>query len=197
MSEINETEDAFEKFLQKNILPLLESEDKYRQSFKNHFWLYAGVLLFFNCSNVLIVLFRHLIYNRLFSWEQLFLTAAISAFILFCYVKFAGRKVFPDVFAEFVKYYGNWSLRRSTDLKTNVRDIILPSSPLQIEKINISGDSNCPLKLKKLAFVKKLLNNKLKITVGEGIFLTYNLPQSLGGTLLLLEKGGFAKIKQI
>lgn len=197
MSQTNETEDAFEKFLQKNILPLLESEDKYRQSFKNHFWLYAGVLLFFNCSNVLIVLFRHLIYNRPFSWEQLFLTAAISAFILFCYVKFAGRKVFPDVFAEFVKYYGNWSLRRSTDLKTNVHDIILPSSPLQIEKINISGDSNCPLKLKKLAFVKKLLNNKLKITVGEGIFLTYNLPQSLGGTLLLLEKGGFAKIKQI
>ena len=44
MSQTNEAEDAFEKFLQKNILPLLDSEDKYRQSFKNHFLLYAGVL---------------------------------------------------------------------------------------------------------------------------------------------------------
>lgn len=197
MSQVNETEDAFQDFLHKNILPLLESEDRYRQSFKNRFWLYAGILLFFNCSNVLIVLFRHLIYSRAFSWEQLFLTAVISAFILFCYVRFAKRKVFPDVFAAFIKYYGNWSLRRSAEPQANVNDIIMPVSPLKIEKISVSGDSNCPLKLKKLSFVKKVFNDKLQSTVGEGILLSYNLPQDMDGSLILLEKGGFAKTKQI
>ncbi|MDO4162069.1 MAG: DUF3137 domain-containing protein [Pseudomonadota bacterium] len=183
-----------QEFIRKEVLPLIEEEDRYRQKFKNRFWFYSGLLLFINCINTLIVLFQYLIYNRPVSGSQLFLIALVSVFILLWYAQKAQKKKLPDVLAKFIRFYGNWTVSYSKEV-TTFSDELIPHSGRKIEKTAIRGDDNTSLVMKQFVFLKRLYKNMFTKN-GGGIWLDIKLAQKAPGKLILFEKGGFYKKKK-
>lgn len=191
MTEENNQQEELQNFLKQNISPLLQEENKRRQTFRSKFWLYFGILLFANCANILIVLFNHLINGKPFSWEQLTILVLMSAAVLYFLARRAKSKHL-FILDEFIKFYGNW--QNCHNETANIKADFLPEYDETVQHFDITG-SNGNLELQNLVFLKNSGKNKKRRT-GGGLLISYTLQHTLNGMVMMFEKGGFFKQKK-
>ena len=193
--EENSTEDLFEEYYDKNIVPLVDEENRLKRFFRSRFWGYLWSVCFLLGVNLLIVLFRVLMYGYPISVSQLILVTTIGLAVilwpLICYYK-APK---DDMFGVFLKFYGQWEHQQNKPMEIE-QTLIVPEHDTIAALHNVCGNyDGVDIEIRDMIYHKtvKIRNRKFKRTVSKGVMVYAKFNHKVNNTLLLFDKRGFRR----
>ncbi len=197
---MNEQFADFQNYYVKSIKPLIEDDYKKRDRLKGKFWLYFGIVFTFNCVNLLIALFRHLIHGKDISWSFMFVFAVLTFWLAYLLIKQAKKNTkYPDIMGEYIKYFGDWAIDYDNAIHEENK-VFLPQSPQVQYSYVISGlNDTQKFVLREINFLYNslLAFKKQLVKRDDGIWLSYKVQHYADSCLMVMEKGGFFKAKKI
>ena len=180
-----EETDAFEQYFEENIAPLIENENKTKERYRSRFWGYLVSIIFLMSINVLVVLFRALMYHAPISWDQLFLINI--AVLALAYIPVYQYNKLPknDIFDAFLKYYGNWRHLLNAEVKLVHSPIIPEHDEVMATHNIISNYADTTVEIRDTVYKQK---NKV-VSSGVMVYVTFN--EEFNGSLLMFDRRGF------
>lgn len=181
-----ETEvEPFDQYFDENIVPLVENENKIKEKYRSKFWGYLFTILFLMSVNVLIVLFRVLMYKAPINWEQLLLINAIALSFIYLPIYRYNKLPKNDIFDTFLQFYGNWQHLRGSEVKLIHSPVIPPHDAVKARHSVCGNLGNNVVEMRDTYYTMK---NK---TVSSGVMLYITFADNFNGSLLLFDKNGF------
>jgi len=183
----------WEGYFEQNIIPLVEADNKLKDKYRGRFWCYLWTVIFLMSSNALVVLFNVLMHGRPISYEQLLIVNVVAFSFVIWPIYSYYRQPRADIFAEFIKFFGNWKLAHNAEVKL-VHSPIIPKHDFVTSTHNADGEiAGAKLQLRDTFYEKKLIfgNKNWRHTVSAGIILYIEFEQKFKDKILLFDRSGF------
>lgn len=197
ITQVEETsaEDLFEEYYEKNIVPLVEEENRLKRVFRGRFWGYLWSVCFLLGVNMLVVLFRYLMYGYPISVMQIFLVTlvglAVVSWPLICYYR--AQK--DDMFGVFLKFYGPWEHHENQEIEPEQTPIV-PVHDVVTMPHNVKGNyDGIDIEMRDMIYqhIVKIKDWSFKRTVSHGVMVYAKFNNKINNKLLLFDKRGFRR----
>ncbi|MBR6355979.1 MAG: DUF3137 domain-containing protein [Alphaproteobacteria bacterium] len=191
--EENSAENLFEEYYEKNIVPLVEEENRLKRVFRSRFWGYLWSVCFLLGVNMLVVLFRYLMYGYPISVMQIFLVTlvglAVVSWPLICYYR--AQK--DDMFGEFLKFYGQWQHHENKETAVEQMPLVPTHEIVSVPHSIIGTYDGTEIEICDMLFqnIVKVKNWSFKRTVSKGVMVRVKFNKKINNQLLMFDKKGF------
>ena len=185
-----EQSDPFDVYMNSVIVPKVDEVNNEKEKYRGQFWTYFWTALFLVSVNTLVVLYRALMYHHALRVDQLIFIGFIAVVIV-CWPLYSWKICKKqDIFATFLKFYGNL---KYVDAKSTEADCGLPILPAhkygQIS-YEVQGNYNgVDVDIREMTYLKQQTTRSKKIT--SGVMLAFDFHQPLNIDVLLFEKHGY------
>ena len=183
----------WEEYFEQNIVPLVEADNKIKDKYRSRFWCYLWTIMFLMSSNALIVLYNVIMHDKPISYQQLAIVNLVAFSLLILPIYSYYRQPRVDIFAEFIKFFGNWKLAHNSEVKL-VHSPIIPKHDYVSSSHNVDGEiADVKLQLRDTFYEKKhILGSKnWRYTVSDGVILYIEFPQKFKDKILIFDRSGF------
>lgn len=189
----NQQTDTFEQYFEREIIPLVEEDNRRKDTYRGRFWGAFWSALFIFSANTLWVLFSSLMYGHALNYEQILLVAFVAALIVVWPIYSYYKQPRLDIFEAFLRFYGDWKYKTSGKVRL-VHSRIIPQHDDVFAKHNISGTpENIKTEIRDTFYQKDILfrNKTWKRVVSSGVIVYLTFPQKFKADLLVFDKNGF------
>ena len=178
----------FEQYFEENIIPLVEEENRLKSKYKSSFWTTLWIVLFLNSANMLIVLYGALQKGNKISFEQMFLVALVSLLVVYLPIKKYKKISHTNIFAEFLKFYPNFTYSDDKKYVQNSGSDVIPSSPFYLLANSckaVIGGVNVAIR-----DIRTGSKNNFKVPTNYGTFFRLEFETSPNTEIELSDKSG-------
>lgn len=186
MEQNDNMPEGFEEYLEKQIVPLIEDNNRLKDTYRSKFWVFFFTIIFIISADILGVLFYAQIYHEPIHFEQLFLFVIVALSFMYWPIFRYKHKSKHNIFAKFLNYYGIWKYKENKHVDL-VHSPIIPAhssvnSPYCVE----AQYEGVQVEIRDTIYQK----NKNKV-VSNGVVVYMRFPQNFVSTTLLFDKNGF------
>lgn len=191
--EEDSAEDLFEEYYEKNIVPLVEEENRLKRVFRSRFWGCLWSVCFLLGANMLIVLFRYLMYGYPISVMQIFLVTlvglAVVSWPLICY--YQAPK--DDMFGVFLKFFGQWEHSENKEVAVEQMPIVPTYDVVSVPHSIAGSYDGTEIEMNDIHYqhIIKFRNKSFKRTVSKGVMIYVKFNKKINNKLLMFDKRGF------
>ena len=192
---INQPEEAktdpFDVYMNEVIVPEVDAANNEKERYRNQFWTYFWTSLFLVSVNALVVLYRALMYHHVLRVDQL-IFINIVALLIVCWPLYSWRShKKQDVFATFLKFYGDFKyLESGKELTDDVDLPVVPAHQTAQAEHHIAGCySNTKVEIRDTVYTNPRATGVKN--VADGVMIGLDFDETLDVNMLLFEKHGF------
>jgi hypothetical protein len=209
----NKPADKFDDYFENVIEPLIEEENRKKTKYHTSFWVRFWSAVFLVCFNVLITLFRSVMFKHSFSYTQMLLVIAVALLIVVWPIVRFNHSKKHNIFSEFLKFFGSWKhiennqvmdVNKTRAAKDEVLDnvvkiadghlpIVPKHSSLNISHNAVGEYNGIKIQVRDAVYGNSFIKKNLTFNrnVAHGVRINFKLPFKVQGVTLLFDKSGF------
>ena len=184
---------SFEQYFAKKIIPIVETDNHFKEKQKGRFWASLWIIVFLLSINALIALYFSLMHHKPINYNQLLILAIVGIGIIYWPIHKYYQYKRVNIFDVFIQFYGTWIHNQNSEQEAIKTDLFPQHDNVKFAH-DISGEY-CGVKLRLCDTVLlkniSIQNWRWQKNVAKGVLINFVFNHEVADNLYLLEKKGF------